>query len=124
MQEDIYINLIYKKLSGEISSEETQALNAWLEQAEENRHTLESITAAWGAADTLKPNVTVNLEDEFIALDQRIEEDEKSDPDSATIRQLKPEVNKSSWSIWQIAAELNLWRKLKAFHFPMDQKSP
>ena len=107
MKEDLYINLIYKKLSGELSAAEGKDLDRWLEEAKENRETFESISVAWTVSADLKPNISVDLDQEFAVLDQRISADEKSDQESTQVKSLNPTARKSSnATLWRIAAGL------------------
>lgn len=68
-----YIELIHKELSQEISSDELRALNAWIQQDEENKFTAETIRAVWNLSDIsdedlegLAGNIDVNQEFKFL----------------------------------------------------------
>jgi transmembrane sensor len=78
MNENFYINLIYKNLSAEISPAEKEQLEAWLQQSEENRAMAASIEKAWQASDLLQADVNVDLDTEFGELETLIGKEEKA----------------------------------------------
>jgi len=108
MNEDFYINLIYKQLSGEITPAEQKELSEWQSSNVEHKATYEAVVAAWNASGTNNYNIDVDLEDEFSALDSRIEESDSAANSSATVRTLPDAKSNSNFSIWKIAAALAL----------------
>ncbi len=101
MNEDFYITLIYKSLSGEISLAERRQLKEWEAASEENRLTIASIKKAWQLSGNLQPEINVDLAKEFDALTARMDEMEMaSEASSPTVRQLQ--ADKRRW--WSIAA--------------------
>ncbi len=77
MTEDLYISLIYKQLTDSISGEELKQLEAWKGASEENQLTAESVVLAWNQSSEIKPNLDVNLDDAFNALEERINQEER-----------------------------------------------
>ena len=65
MNEDFYINLIYKKLAGEISASERKQLNAWIAASEANKAVVLAVEKAWQSSDLLQPAFEVDLDEEF-----------------------------------------------------------
>lgn len=78
MNEDFYINLIYKKLTDELSAEEKVLLDTWLKTSEENRLTAKQVEQAWRASDLLAPEIEVDLDLEFNALEALMEEESEA----------------------------------------------
>jgi len=108
MKEDLYINLIYKKLSGEISPTESGQLEAWLQSSEEHRETLASVSAAWEASADLTPKVEVDLDLDFAALERRIQQEEMPEKGPTKIRKIPEAPKKSNRRIWLAAAGILL----------------
>lgn len=79
MNEDFYINLIYKKLSDEISPSELESLEKWVQSSETNQQVFEDVKTVWDISEDLPMNVDleVDLNQEFSALEQRIQKEEK-----------------------------------------------
>ena len=74
MNEDFYINLIYKKLSKEISPSEKKELDAWISVSEENKATALAVEQAWEASDLLQAKIEVDLDAEFQSIETKINE--------------------------------------------------
>ena len=73
--EDYYINLIHKKLSGSLSSEEESELTEWVNSAEENNTIYKQIELGWNTAQPLDlPKL--NLDDEFSDLLEKRDQNE------------------------------------------------
>lgn len=75
MNEDHYILLIYKKLNGEISSEELAQLEEWVNISPENYKTELSVTLAWNASSAVPYNSDIDLDSEFAFLQEKLEEE-------------------------------------------------
>lgn len=75
MNEDFYITLLYRKLSDEIAKDELEQLENWISKSETNRKTAERIELAWNASANLQPKFTIDLDEEFSALEKRIQAD-------------------------------------------------
>lgn len=73
MQEERYIWLIYQQERDELTPTESEELNRWLEASPDNRELAARITAAWKKSGDY-PNLSpVNLDEEFSALQQRLQ---------------------------------------------------
>lgn len=90
MNEDLYINLIYKHLNKEITSLESDQLQEWLSQSEENRLTKESIELAWQTSGELNQDFDIDLDEEFSFLEERIQADENATPATLKSESSKP----------------------------------
>ncbi len=91
MNEDFYITLIYKKLSGEISPAEQRQLEAWIAQSKDNQRTAASVEKAWNASDLLQAQVDdIDLDAEFGALEALLEEEEAELPTPAKEATIRP----------------------------------
>ena len=107
MEEDFYINLIYKQLSDEISSEELAALAAW-EKNPSNQAIAANVRKAWQASDLLQAKVDVDLDEAFSELEGFMDEEESKEEaqqEETPIVPLRPS-NRRRWL--SIAAGLAL----------------
>ena len=93
MDENFYINLIYKKLSGELTPPEKEQLNAWLGQSADNRLTAASVEKAWQVSDALQPEVSVDLDKEFAALEQKMDKGSSAPQKETIIKPIKEKGN-------------------------------
>ncbi len=73
MEENIYISLIYKQLSGDISVAENAKLDSWLESSEENRQVAKSVEKAWSLGANFTTDVEVDLDEDFALLQNRMD---------------------------------------------------
>ncbi|MFT4664017.1 MAG: transmembrane sensor [Polaribacter sp.] len=73
MEENIYISLIYKQLSGDISVAETAKLNSWLDASESNRVVAKSVEKAWSLGANYTTEVEVDLDEDFSLLQNRMD---------------------------------------------------
>jgi len=97
MNEDFYINLIYKKLSGELTPPEAKQLNAWIAQSDDNRLTATSVEKAWQASDNLQPKVEVDLDTEFASLENLLDDEPAvTSKKEATIKPIKTPTQKAA----------------------------
>ena len=74
MNKDFYIDLISKKLSSEISKDELQQLNHWLEESEENRELFKEFQDAWDFTEDFELDLNIDLDSEFASLQSKLEE--------------------------------------------------
>ena len=80
MLEDVYLNLIYRKLEGTITPDEAGQLEGWMVESDENQRTYEDVVAAWEASANLTPDLDLDLDAEFSFLEDRIAGDENTTP--------------------------------------------
>lgn len=73
-----YLDLITKKLSEEISLEEDQKLQAWLEESDENQQVFESYQATWNEMDRVKDKTSREIDLEWSRLESMIDFEEPS----------------------------------------------
>lgn len=106
MEKDIYINLIYKRLAGDISQSEQTQLEGWLASSEENRQTLADLSTVWEATAEISPQVSVDLDQEFALLNTKIQREEKAAKAAAVVRELPARPRNSNRRIWLLAASL------------------
>ncbi len=76
MSEDFYINLIQKRLSGEIDSEETKQLDGWLEADPGHGLLAEQIEQAWELSGHSKQEPDLDLDVDFAQLEAKIADDQ------------------------------------------------
>lgn len=68
-----YLNLITKKLSDEISLEEDQKLQEWLDQNHENKTVFDSFKATWDEMDLVKDKSSREIDVEWKRLENAID---------------------------------------------------
>lgn len=100
MGEDLYITLIYKRLTEEITESESKQLDDWLLASEDNKTTAKNIEIAWKETADLRPNISVNLDQEFQALQKRIQQDGGKQTENPKVRKLS--------RVWYAAASIVL----------------
>ena len=71
MDEDFYINLIYKKLEGELNNEMSIKLDNWVKKTQQNRDTYNSIKLAWDYAEPIS-DPQLDLDDAFAKVERKI----------------------------------------------------
>lgn len=71
-----YLDLITKKLSGEISLEEDQSLKKWLDESDENQKVFDSYKATWDEMDRVKGKSSREIDVEWEKLENAIDFDE------------------------------------------------
>ncbi len=97
MNEDFYINLIYKKLSGELTPPEKKQLDAWMVKSKDNQLTAMSVEKAWQASDSLQPDVEVDLDKEFASLETLLDDEPSVTPlKEATVKSIKTTTPKAT----------------------------
>lgn len=72
MQEERYIWLIHQQLRGDLSPAEKEELHRWVEASSGNRVLADRITTAWKMSADYPELPPVNLDDEFSALQNRL----------------------------------------------------
>lgn len=73
MEKEFYIELIYKSLSGEITSEEQSQLNQWLNASADNQKEADIITETWELSSNFTKDFDVDLDKDFAQLQNRIQ---------------------------------------------------
>lgn len=112
MNEYDYLPLIYKRLEGVLSSEESKQLNAWLEASEENRAFAEEVESAWNASGNLGADPQVDLDAEFAELEEMMGEEEEAAPvapseeSSKVVEFPTPQRNVTRWYAYAAAVIL------------------
>jgi len=72
MDQDLYIQLIYKQIAGDLSPEERRALEKWLGQSQANRQTAEDVQMIWNLSEKEVPKDALDLNTDFAKLQERI----------------------------------------------------
>jgi ferric-dicitrate binding protein FerR (iron transport regulator) len=106
MNEEYYINLIHKQLSGSISPEEQEVLEKWRMASLEHQSRFEEELHVWdlsGKASELPEDLDLDIE--FSKLEQRIKDDE---PSEAKVRKLATKNSNAKITYISIAAGLAL----------------
>lgn len=68
-----YLDLITKKLSGEISFDEDKRLEVWLSEDKENQQIFDSYQSTWNEMDRVKDKSSREIDMEWTRLDQEID---------------------------------------------------
>ena len=105
MDQEKYISLLHKQQQGTIDTIEQSILDHWLQQAEINRVLSQKIKEDWELTEAYEPPVSFDLEEEFTALQQRIQADEVITP-KHTIAKVVPMNRSRSWLSWAAAIAL------------------
>ena len=74
-----YLDLITKKLSSEISTEEDQKLQIWLDDDPNNQAIFDSYLATWSDMDKVQGKTSKDIDIEWARLQRAIDSDEASD---------------------------------------------
>lgn len=72
MQEELYISLLQKQLSGPLTAEEQSELDAWLAQSPDNQLVARQVAQVWQASGGFSQDVELDLDADFERLEQRI----------------------------------------------------
>lgn len=75
MEENLYLNLIYKQLSNAISPTELKQLEEWMAQSPENQQLAQDVGETWDKSEVLASVPEVDLDAEFNLLEARIQMD-------------------------------------------------
>lgn len=125
MDEDLYLNLLYKDLSGEISGEEANQLKTWLAESQDNRMLAQEVRDTWEASVQLAANPEVDLDEEFGFLTERMEAEgdhslSGGEGEPAKIPAPEPPSRGWNWRLYSgIAAGLALLAVAGIFLLPM-----
>lgn len=105
MDQEKYISLLHKQQQGTIDAMEQSALEHWLQQAEINRVLAEKIKEEWDLTAAYEPPISFDLEEEYTALQQRIQVDDASTPKQA-LAKVVPINRTRNWLSWAAAIAL------------------
>ena len=105
MDQEKYISLLHKQQQGTIDAMEQSILDHWLQQAEINRVLAQKIKEDWELTAKYEPPISFNLEEEFTALQQRIQADDVVVPKHA-IAKVVPMNRSRRWLSWAAAIAL------------------
>lgn len=72
MKEDLYITLVHKNLSGDISSSEKETLEEWLQASPDNQLIADQITKSWTLSGDFSTDIDLDLDKDFEALEKKI----------------------------------------------------
>lgn len=90
MNENYYIQLVYKRLRGELNAAQLLELETWVQADSANAETASGIEQAWMLSENFPKPFSFDLESEFSKLQNRIEEDEKIQTPIQRTLQAKP----------------------------------
>ena len=101
MDQEKYIALLHKQQQGTIDAMEQTLLDNWLRQAEINRVLAKKVKEEWALTAGYEPPIAFDIEEEFTALQQRIQADEgiTSKQAIAKVVPMKPSRNWLSWAV-------------------------
>ncbi len=105
MDQEKYISLLHKQQQGTLDAMEQSLLDHWLQQAEINRVLAKKIEEEWALTSKYEPPVSFDLEEEFSALQQRIQADEANTP-IQTVAKVVPMKRNFTWLSWAAAIAL------------------
>ncbi len=95
MQESKYIQLIHKKITGNINTEENLALTEWLAASSDHQKTFADLEQAWQLSEHYEKSFTPNVDFALLALKKRIQAESQR---VATESQPKPFTPKAKLS--------------------------
>ena len=114
MNEDFYIDLIQKRLSGSISREESAQLEAWIQASDSNAELAKDMELVWNTSGSTSAQPKVDLDVEFGFLEDRIAASEPKAEIATPIR--KPEPQRRTF-YYVLAACLALLVSLGVYRF-------
>ncbi len=79
MDRDVQLSLIYKSLKGDISDQEQQQLDNWLEEDAANQQLRDQVQQEWELSEAYEPNLRIDTKADFQKLKARIEEYDKAE---------------------------------------------
>lgn len=100
MDQDYYINLIYKQLKGIISDKEALELQDWQQSSAENQALKTEIYEAWENSERYELPFELNLDEDYAQLQSKI----KQSDHAQKVKKLPTERRNNYW--WRIAAAL------------------
>lgn len=75
MQEEMYLVLLSKRASGELTPAESEALQVWLQETPDHARTAEEIQRTWDAVGNWQPVVSVDMDAAFARLQRTLGQD-------------------------------------------------
>ncbi|MEL6970672.1 MAG: hypothetical protein AAFO02_10915, partial [Bacteroidota bacterium] len=78
MDRDLQISLIYKSLKGELSDQEQQQLDTWLEQDADHQKLRDQLQQKWEVSEGYEPQIEIDAKADFQKLSARIKEHSKT----------------------------------------------
>lgn len=85
MNEEYYINLIYKSLDLEISPNQAEELALWRAHSSKNEMSYQAVLTAWHLTESPANDLKLDLDIEFAALEMKIEEDNSEEYESDAV---------------------------------------
>jgi ferric-dicitrate binding protein FerR (iron transport regulator) len=92
MEEELYISLLQKRLSGPLTPQEQSSLDDWLAQSPDNQSVAEQVSKTWDLSKGFSQEVELDMDADFERLERRIAQAEEKP--AAKVMALKP---KRSW---------------------------
>ena len=105
MDQEKYIALLHKQQQGTIDVMEQTLLDNWLQQAEINRVLAKKVKEEWALTAAYEPPIAFDIEEEFTALQQRIQADEGTTSKQA-VAKIVPMSSSRKWLSWAAAIAL------------------
>ncbi len=108
---DQYIDLIYKELTGQLTSKEAGQLETWKSSSVENKETYEAVVLAWKMSEEPTPlKRTIDLDDAYQKVHSKIN--------------LNPKPEKSFQLYWRVGAAAAILLAVGAFFFLRNYIAP
>lgn len=108
MEKELYIDLIYKSFSGDLSSDEQNQLDYWLGVSEANQKEFNVLKKTWELSSSFSKDFEVNLDSEFAQLQNRIDADEKGNVKQAIVKTMPVGQKNTWWKPLSVAAAVLL----------------
>lgn len=96
MNEEKYILLVYKKLKGELSTDEAVDLESWLQKDEDHRKLEQQVASAWSESKTFQSSPAIDMEGDYAKLRSRIQAEQLSS--GAKVRDISGRRNFLAWA--------------------------
>ncbi|MEM1215973.1 MAG: FecR domain-containing protein [Bacteroidota bacterium] len=87
MNQDIYLTLLYKSLTGELTAAEQQQLDAWLAESPQHRVIQEEIARSYEIERSYEPAIEIDVQADYQKLQNRIRRTQQK---PAKVRKLRP----------------------------------
>lgn len=91
MDEELYISLLQKRLSGSLTPQEQSGLDDWLAQSPDNQAVVQQVAQAWELSGGFSQEVELDADADFERLERRISQAEEKP--SAKVVAMKPKRN-------------------------------
>lgn len=91
MEEELYISLLQKKLSGLLTPQEQSNLDDWLAQSPDNQSVAEQVSKAWDLSKGFSQDIELDVDADFERLERRIAQAEEKP--TAKVVAMKPRRN-------------------------------